>query len=284
MTNYVALRTGVLVARTNGGVASLYRGGPVPADATSASVTHLLELGYIEEGGPFGGPDDPTSPAPEGPRPSAAIPLPSPGDAGKVLTVADSGDAYELAAGGALQIAAKPTTPQEAATNPITGGPALYASTSAALEDGGWMGVDIQQHTVELFMSATDGTEVQIDSTINDDFGAAADAQSTLYASRGGKSAGVTLHASADSTLGTSTVRADDGVSGAQAGCYYDNFSGAYIQVVAADGQTGPLLVLYSGGVPIFQVDAAGPQIPSPNGSMHRIVVANDGTLSTQAV
>lgn len=94
MTSYVAVAPVVIVSRTSGATSTIYRGDPVPSDATSAAITHLLALSYIAEGGS----------AP--PVTSNVIPTPSSGDAGKVPTVNEAEDGYELDApsGGGLAI------------------------------------------------------------------------------------------------------------------------------------------------------------------------------------
>jgi hypothetical protein len=60
---------------------------------------------------------------------------------------------------------------------------------------------------------------------------------------------------------------------------------GPKLTVIADPDQTASLLNLQdSTGNPVFSVDTQGPIISSPNSTQYRLKVANDGTLSTEAV
>jgi hypothetical protein len=107
------------------------------------------------------------------------------------------------------------------------------------------------------------------------------------YSDTGNQACRFILHAQIG-VDGTGTDLHLRGQSDNLTGHYELSISDATVQALfrANPGQTEPVLVIQDeSGAAVFQVAADGaPIVKSPDGTQYRVIVANDGTLSTEAV
>lgn len=260
MTNYVALKNGTLVARTNGNVATLYRGAPVPEDAVQASIDHLLAIGYIEEGGPFGGTDSDGA-APAGPRPSSAIPIPAEADAGKAIRVNDAGTAYELGS--------------PAATNVL---PIANPAGGTVVDFDSPIGEDGSIKVVQMFappegFQAPSVFAFQVEGD---------DAPRVIWNSNTATVGLCMGDGTEDPSNQAQITVANDGQLTVWSKRSVKLLTG-FIQLVGDSSPNWLSIELLIISDATFDA-GVGPVLTAPDASLHRIVVANDGTLSTEAV
>jgi hypothetical protein len=286
MTDYVATIKQVLVPLTNGQTVIVPRGYQLPAEALPATVTHLLAIGAIEagEGASIGGvqPDLDGEGNPIGPP---ASPTPPP----YVKTV--SGMAPDVTgnvdAGGSAQIAAKPTD-ETPAISGSSAGPGLYADTSEAVTDGGWSKVDIADDHVDLTLGLRDSDAGSI-LRLSEDAGGGTTASLLLHADGDEFQSSISAYADAGAALGdaqATLVLSDYGNAGDPGIVLtYQKQFGPTLGVNAGPDHVAPLMTLGIGSPvyrPIMWVDTTSMVLFSPNGSGHRVRVADDGTLSTE--
>jgi hypothetical protein len=268
MTDYVVSVKQALVPLVNGRTVIVSRGYQVPAEALPATVTHLLAIGAIEagEGAAIGGigPDLDGEGNPIGAAPS---PTPPP----YVRTV--NGDGPDVAG------------------NVEAGGSSFPDFTGSGSPEG-VVTADVGKSYVD---TTNGGLYWKIDGTGDTGWAAASVTHST-----GPPAPGTYVQLGHDGALyllGKSGPHANVMISDADS--YSDAGTGNGIYWNGADGQQYVRFLLgdssqfhtqfKADGTAEFPGDVkvaalAGVVLQAPNGSLHRIKVANDGTLSTEVV
>lgn len=173
------------------------------------------------------------------------------------------------------------------------GGPGIYSLTGSSPDTAGWVNVDITDVSVDLAFGVADGPS-WLDQGISES-GTTHEAYGVMKASDGSLDAYAGFRTRVDDSvpyasgwIGASDPGPVEANQGAGIGL---NWGAGGTQIVAradtSEVQTQPIMrILASDNTLLFQIEADGSAtilLRSPDQSLHRLLVADDGTLSTES-